>query len=157
MTWRGGYNYDWTPQINPQNPLPTPKPSPHPAPNTSQQKQFDDCIAPATNLYRGRLPGVVGRFIGGGAGLAVGIAVFKGSPSVGFGINAAARTFAGPLTRTTLFHGLMEIKDGVSIALPINLLSGQLMVTGLKDMIGNRKEFEAALADCVKKWPLSAH
>ncbi len=141
----------------PQNPLPTPKPSPHPAPDRSQQKQFDDCIAPAKNLYRGRFPGAAGRTIAGGAGLAVGVAVLKGAPSVGFGINAAARTFAGPLTRTTLFHGLMEIKDAASIALPINLLSGQLLAKGLTELVGNRKQFEAAVADCAKKWPLSNH
>jgi RHS repeat-associated protein len=140
-----------------QDPLPTPRPSSHPAPDRSQQKQFDDCIAPAKNLYQGRLPGVAGKTIAGGAGLAAGIAVLKGAPSVGFGINAAAKTFAGPLTRTTLFHGLMEIKHAAWISTPINFLSGRLLVTGLKDLIGNRKAFEAALADCVKKWPLSRH
>lgn len=56
-----------------------------------------------------------------------------GAPSVGFGINAAAKTFAGPLTRTNLFHGFMEIKDAATIALPINLLSGQLLGNGLKE------------------------
>ncbi|MGI8918560.1 MAG: RHS repeat-associated core domain-containing protein, partial [Pyrinomonadaceae bacterium] len=141
----------------PQQPLPTPKPSPHPAPNMSQQKQYDECIKAPTDLYHGRLPGVVGRFIAGGAGLAVGIAVFKGAPSVGFGTNAAARTFASPLTSSSLFLGLMEIHHGASISLPINVLSGQLMVTGFEDMIGNRKAFEAALAGCASRWPLSAH
>ncbi|MGH9960643.1 MAG: hypothetical protein ACREBC_26575, partial [Pyrinomonadaceae bacterium] len=137
----------------PQDPLRTPQPSPHPKPDKSQQRQFDDCLAPALNLYRGRLPGIAGKTLAGGAGLGVGIAVFKGGPSVGFGVGAAARTFAGPLTRSSLFHGLMEIRHASSISLPINVLSGITLAKGLEQLIGNRKAFEAAIADCAKKWP----
>jgi hypothetical protein len=140
---------------DPQEPLPTPQPSPHPRPDKSQQKQFDDCLAPALNLYRGRLPGAAGKTLAGGAGLAVGIAVLKGAPSVGFGINAAEKTLAPPLTSTTLFHGLAELRHAFWISTPINLLSGAALVKGLEQLIGNRKAFEAAIADCAKKWPLA--
>lgn len=93
--------------------------------------------------------------LAGAAGLGVGIAVLKGGPTVDFGVRAAARTFAGPLTRSTLFHGLMEIKHAAWISTPINFLSGKALVNGLEHLIGNRKQFEAAVAECAKKWPLA--
>lgn len=63
----------------------------------------------------------------------------------------------GPLTRAKLFQGLMEIKHAAWISTPISLLSGRALVSGLEQLVGNRKEFEAAIADCAKKWPLANH
>jgi hypothetical protein len=138
----------------PQDRLPTHPPSR--TANSSQQKQFNDCVKPHVAKYWQGFKRTAGKALLGTVGAAVGIAVFAGGQAAGFGVRAAAATLGRGVTGTRLFVALSEVAHGGTIGL-VPALSGVYMVQGLSEMIENRRVAESAVADCARRFPNASH